>query len=62
MKTKKSSKKLTLDKRTIVNLDFNGMRQIKGMGTDYCTATCQSVCPNKCPITDPTVGTWLQCL
>jgi len=62
MKTKRFGKKLALGKRTIANLDANVMMQIKGMGTDFCTATCESICPDQCPETETTVGSWLPCI
>jgi hypothetical protein len=63
MKTKNISKKLTLDKRTITDLDFNGMRQIKGMGTELpCnTQTCKTIDIVMCPETSTEVPTWGEC-
>lgn len=66
MKTKNLSKKLTLNKKSIANLDNNGMNAVKGGESAYCgdTVTCHTLCdqlsciPHKCPMPD-TDNSWL---
>jgi succinate dehydrogenase/fumarate reductase-like Fe-S protein len=50
MKTKKLSKKMRLNKKSIANLNSDMMGNVKGMSGTYCpTATyCASVCPTHC--------------
>lgn len=48
MKAKKFSKKLKLNKKTIVDLNNNGMRSVNGGATRYCPTEVS--CPgNSCP-------------
>lgn len=56
MKTKKIIKKLTLNKKTVVNLDGSNMSGVKGgatwfncpTGRTYCRTECVTACP-LCP-------------
>lgn len=58
MKTKKITKKLTLNKKTVVNLDGTNMSGVKGglvetyytcpTGFTYCRTKCVTECP-LCP-------------
>jgi len=50
MKTKKLSKKMRLNKKSIANLNVNMMGNVKGMSGTYCpTGTyCASVCQTHC--------------
>lgn len=45
MKTKKLSKKLGLNKKTIVNLETNDMKKLYGGFLGIWTDTCPSACP-----------------
>lgn len=49
MKTKKFRKKLTINKKTIANLDNTGMYDIKGGITTACESHCNG-CPTHFPL------------
>jgi len=42
MKTKKLTKKLTLNKSTLVNLDLKTMNEVQGGRTETCKTYCQA--------------------
>lgn len=66
MKSKKFHRRLVLNKTTVADLNRGRMSRIYGGETEgtcpFGTCTeCQSVCLNKCPLTDPG-GTGATCL
>jgi natural product precursor len=59
---KRTLKKLTLNKETIAHLDVSKMGNVYGGFTPPPpTATCESICLDKCPLPEPG-GTGASCL
>lgn len=59
MKTKRFAKKLTLNKKTVANLNNSQLGKIygglSGMATCTCPSRIDTKCPEKCPTADKTI-------